>query len=210
MDGCSMGDDSHFAATLIAKVLRRIARQTNLRAFAERTQPTNIFLLKETLRTLFADLARLKADLDLAETELLSTLLLAIVDTDNQTAEIVAIGDGVIACNEEIVAFDHDNKPDYLGYHLAKDFDDYWNLLTQRVSATDIQDLALATDGVFSFRPFSHDSYRPVTEDELLTFLLIDREEGPADTAYRRKAIYISNTFGLQASDDVTVVRLVD
>ncbi len=209
MDGSSTGEDSHFAATLLAKVLRRIARQTNLRTFAERSNPATLELLRETLRTLFTDLSRLKADLDLAETELLSTLILGIVDTDARTAEIIVIGDGVIACNEEIVAFEQDNKPDYLGYHLAEDFEDYWNQLKQRVSATDIQDLALATDGVFSFRPFSHDSYRPVTEDELLTFLLVDRDEGPGETAYRRKTIYISNTFGLQASDDLTVVKLV-
>ncbi|WP_262713716.1 protein phosphatase 2C domain-containing protein [Neolewinella aurantiaca] len=208
MDGCSMGKDSHFASSLIAKVLRRIAKQTNLRSFAERTQHTTRDLLKDTLRTLFSDLVRLNADLDLDYDELLSTLVLAIVDTQERNAEILAIGDGVIACDEEIVEFNHDNKPDYLGYHLHEDFEDYWNVLTQRVSAQDFQDLALATDGVLSFRAFSHDSYRPVTDDELLTFLLVDREEGAEDTAYRRKVIYIKNTFGLEATDDLTVVRL--
>ncbi|MEM9931546.1 MAG: protein phosphatase 2C domain-containing protein [Bacteroidota bacterium] len=209
MDGCSMGDDSHFAATLIAKVLRRIAKQTNLRTFAERTRPSTLALLKATLRTLFVDLTRLKADLDLGETELLSTLVLAIVDTDTHAAEVVIIGDGIVACNEEIVSFDQDNKPDYLGYHLTEDFDDYWNLLRQRVSATNILDLAIATDGLFTFRPFNHDAYRPVSEDELLHYLLVDREEGPPATAYRRKALFIASTFGLKATDDWTVVRVV-
>jgi len=208
MDGCSMGTDSHFAAGLIVKVLRRIAKQTNLRSFAERTTHTTVGLLKSTLGTLFADLKRLNSDLDLGDDELLSTLLLAIVDTKERNAEIVIIGDGVVACDEEILEFNHDNKPDYLGYHLHQDFDDYWNLLTQRVSAHDFMDLALATDGVFSFRPFSHDSYRPVTEEELLSFLLLHREEGPEETAYRRKVIYVKNTFGLEATDDFTVVRL--
>jgi len=203
-----MGDDSHFAAGLIRKVLRRIARQTNLKSFAERTNPTTLELLKGTLKTLFADLRRLKADLDLSDTELLTTLMLAIVDTKGQKAEIVIIGDGVIACDEEIVEFNHDNKPDYLGYHLAEDFEDYWNGLTQRISAVDFQDLAMASDGVFSFKPFSHDSFRPVTEDELLTFLLVDRDEGPIENTYRRKLMYVSSNFGLKASDDLTVVRL--
>lgn len=209
MDGCSMGTDSHFAAGLIAKVLRRIAKQTNLRSFAEGTTHTTAGLLKATLRTLFKDLKRLNADLDLGDDELLSTLLLAIVDTREQNAEIVIIGDGVVACDEEILEFNQENKPDYLGYHLHEDFEDYWNLLTQRVSAQDFLDLALATDGVFSFRPFSHDSYRPVTEEELLSFLLLHREEGAEDTAYRRKVIYVKNTFGLEATDDFTVVRVL-
>lgn len=203
-----MGDDSHFAAGLIRKVLRRIARQTNQRTFAERSNPTTLELLKTTLSTLFADLRRLKADLDLSETELLSTLMLAIVNTDDVSAEIMVIGDGVIACDEEIIEFNQENKPDYLGYHLAEDFEDYWNSLTQRVSASDFLDLAIASDGVFSFKAFSHDSYRPVTEEELLTFLLLDREDGPTENAYRRKLMYISSTFGLKPSDDLTVVRL--
>jgi hypothetical protein len=209
MDGCSSGTDAHFATGLIAKVLRRIAKQTNLRSFAERTSPTTEQLLKDTLRTLLADLARLSSDLDLDQVELLSTLVLAIVDTQDRHAEIVVIGDGVIACDEEIIEFDQQNKPDYLGYHLHEDFDDYWNLLTQRVTATDFLDLALASDGVFAFRAFSHDSYRPVTEEELISFLLCHRDEGPDETAYRRKVIYISNTFGLKPTDDLTVVRVM-
>lgn len=209
MDGCSTGDDSYFAASLIGKVLRRIARQTNLRTFAERTDPSTADLLQATLRTLFADLARLKADLDLAETELLSTLVLAIVDTAGRDAEIVVIGDGVIACDEEILEFDQNNKPDYLGYHLAEDFDDYWNGLRQRVSARDFLDLAIASDGVHSFKAFSYDSYRPTTDDELLGFLLVDRDEGPTENTYRRKLMYVSNTFGLKPVDDLTVVRVM-
>jgi len=209
MDGCSSGTDSHFASGLVAKVLRRIAKQTNLRSFAERTKPTTEGLLRETLRTLFADLQRLNADLDLAYDELLTTLMLAVVDQRERNAEIIVIGDGVVACDEEIVEFLQENKPDYLGYYLTEDFDDYWATLKQRVTARDFLDLALASDGVFSFRAFSHDSYRPVTEDELLTFLLVDRHEGAEENAYRRKLMYVSNTFGLKATDDLTVVRVM-
>jgi len=209
MDGCSSGTDSHFASGLVAKVLRRIAKQTNLRSFAERTEPTTEGLLRETLRTLFADLQRLNADLDLAYDELLTTLMLAVVDQRERNAEIIVIGDGVVACDEEIVEFLQENKPDYLGYYLTEDFDDYWATLKQRVTARDFLDLALASDGVFSFRAFSHDSYRPVTEDELLTFLLVDRHEGAEENAYRRKLMYVSNTFGLKATDDLTVVRVM-
>lgn len=209
MDGCSSGTDSHFAATLTAKVLRRIAKQTNLRSFAERRQFTTEALLRQTLETLFLELRRLNAELDLGPDELLSTLILGIVDTEGWNAELLAIGDGVICCDGELLIFDQDNKPDYLGYHLREDFADYWNLLTQRASVSGFQDLAIATDGVFSFRSFSPESYRPVTEDELLDFLLVTREEGPPATAYRRKILYVSNNFGLQPTDDLTVVRLM-
>jgi len=35
MDGCSMGKESHFASTLIAKLLRKIGKVISYKAFAE-------------------------------------------------------------------------------------------------------------------------------------------------------------------------------
>lgn len=207
MDGCSAGTDSHLASTLVAKILRKIARQTNQRTFAERRQPTVNELLRDTLRTLFADLRRLNAELALDYDELLTTLVLAVVDREGPRAEVLTVGDGVVACDGEIVEYDHDNKPDYLGYHLHDDFDDWWNLQTQRIVCEDFLDLALATDGVFSFRPFSRDPYRPVADDELVKFLLTARDEGEVETLYRRQLLYIRDKFGLEATDDLTIAR---
>lgn len=208
-DGCSAGTESHFAATLVTKILRRTARQTGLRLFAERATPGPLALLRATTATVFSDLARYRTDLSLEPLELLTTLVLAVVDLPAQTAEIIVVGDGVVACNEEIVVFEQDNKPDYMGYHLAEDFDDYWSRLTQRVSAENVHDLALATDGVFSLRPFSYDSYPPVTEQELLQFLLTERSGEINDTYYRRRLLYVRDHYGLAATDDLSVVRLM-
>lgn len=207
MDGCGAGTDSHFAATLAAKLLRKIARQTNQRTFAERRQPTTSELLKETLRNLFADLRRLNAELGLKYDELLTTLVLAVVDRHGPRAEVLTVGDGLIHCDGEIQEYDHDNKPDYLGYHLREDFDDWFNVQPQRLVCEYFLDFALATDGLLSFRPFSHDSYRPVTDDELLEFLFTARDEGEPETLYRRLIGHVKSEFGLEATDDVTVVR---
>lgn len=209
MDGCSAGTDSHFASTLIAKSLRKIARQTNQRTFAERRRPTTLELLRETLQILFSDLRRLNAELSLDYDELLSTLVLAIVDTVGPHAEVITVGDGLVCCDGEIIEYDHDNKPDYIGYHLKDDFDDWWNVQNQRISCSSFLDLALSTDGILSFRPFSHDSYRPVTQDEITKFLLSARDEGEPDTMYRRQLLDIRHRFGLEPVDDLTIVRLV-
>lgn len=207
MDGCSSGTDSHFASGLVAKLLRKVARQTNLRTFAERRQPTTAELLRETTEVLFTDLRRLNAELGLAYDELLTTLVLAIVDRQGPRAEVIVVGDGLVSCDGETIEYDQDNKPDYLGYHLQEDFADWWNVQTQRIVCEDFLDLSLATDGVLSFRPFSHDSYRPVSQEELTQFLFSARDEGVPETLYRRLLLRVRDQFGLEPTDDLTVVR---
>ncbi|SER13351.1 protein phosphatase 2C domain-containing protein [Neolewinella agarilytica] len=209
MDGCSMGTESHFASALVAKLLRRIAKQTGLRAFAERKAFSAGELLKQTIETLFQDLARLQADLDLDEKELLTTLILAIVDTRGAEAEIIAIGDGVINVDGQITEIDQDNKPDYLGYHLREDFAGWWAGQRRRYSAKDFLNLTLATDGVLTFRAFSHDSYRPVQEADLLRYLLDERMDEESENMIRKQILYIENTFGLRPTDDLTLVRVM-
>lgn len=207
MDGCSTGTDSHFASTLIGKTLRKIARHNNLRTFAERRLPTTEELLTSVMESLFQELNQLRASLDLDQDELLSTLVLAVVRGNEPQAEIIVVGDGVVACDGEIMEFDQDNKPDYLGYHLRDAFSRWWPRQTQRISCADFLDLAIATDGILSFRPFSPDPYRPVTADEITEFLLTNRDDGPPETLYRRQLLYIRDTFGLEHTDDFTVVR---
>lgn len=207
MDGCSMGTDSHFASTLVGKTLRKIARHTNQRTFAERKVPSTKALLPEVMEALFKELNVLKAGLDLDHDELLTTLVLAILEENGTQAEIVVVGDGVIACDGEIIEFDQDNKPDYLGYHLRESFSNWWPQQTQRVNCTDFLDLAISSDGILSFRPYSPDSFPPVTEAEITEFLLTNRDDGPPETLYRRQLLHIRNTFGLEHTDDFSVVR---
>ncbi|MEM6772263.1 MAG: protein phosphatase 2C domain-containing protein [Bacteroidota bacterium] len=211
MDGCSMGTDSHFASTLVGKTLRKIAHQTNLRTFAESESPDTKTLLRRVVEQLFTDLRTLSTSLDLQYDELLTTLVLAIVDQRGPQAEVIVIGDGLVACDEEILEFDQQNQPDYLGYHLREDFTDWWSRQDQRVRCADFLDLALATDGVLSFRPYSPDPFRPVSQEEITEFLLTGRDDGDPETLYRRKLLHVRDGFGLEPTDDLTVVRyLVD
>ena len=207
MDGSSSGTDSHFAASLVGKTLRKIARHTNLRTFAERRAPTTEELLAAVMENLLQDLREINASLDLDQDELLTTLVLAVVDRRGAQADIVVIGDGLVACDEEIKEFSQPLSPDYLGHLLREEFSDWWSSQTQRVRCTDFLDLALSTDGILSFRPFSPDPYRPVSPDEITEFLLTTRDEGEPETMYRRKLIYIRNKFGLEPTDDLTVLR---
>jgi len=53
MDGCSMGKESHFASTLIAKLIRKIGKEIEYKAFIEKTKTPISKLLKEVLNQLF-------------------------------------------------------------------------------------------------------------------------------------------------------------
>ncbi|KPH12811.1 hypothetical protein [Chryseobacterium sp. ERMR1:04] len=76
MDGCSTAMDSHFASTLIGKVLRKIAIEIGYKELYESNNNlTDIDAeLKSIVKDVFKELISLKNQLMLDEKELLSTL----------------------------------------------------------------------------------------------------------------------------------------
>jgi hypothetical protein len=126
MDGCSMGTDSYFAATLTGKLLRKIANEYSYKEFISK-QPND---LQQTLagivRQLFLELRVLKNSIQLQREEILNTLSIAVIDSSKATGEFLCVGDGLICLNGEFFEFEQNNKPDYLGYHLQEDFDTWY------------------------------------------------------------------------------------
>lgn len=151
MDGCTMGRESHFAAVLCGKLLRKIAKKHfYLRDFD--AAENNAAFLKVILKELMLELKQIKNGLDLEVNELLTTLVLALVDTKEKNAEVITIGDGLVSIDGKITVFDQNDKPDYLGYHLADDFEPWYKRLDQRISIRGFKELGLTTDGIFTFR----------------------------------------------------------
>jgi hypothetical protein len=182
MDGCSMGTESHFASTLVRKLLREISKKMSFKAFAEQREESAAVYLGIVLRQLFQRLARLKNELLLDQYELLTTLLLTIVDTQQRTAEVIAIGDGLIGYNEELIEYEQNNQPDYLGYHVSGDFDNWLSRQTQRLSLQNIHHLSLSSDGIFTFTAFDTNDYPTIGDAALLDYLLIDQQWSEIDT----------------------------
>ena len=62
MDGCSMGKDSYFIATLIGKILRKIAKVTSYQSFInkEQTPMEGSKLLKIVTQKLFLELKNIQ------------------------------------------------------------------------------------------------------------------------------------------------------
>ncbi|OQP54769.1 hypothetical protein A4D02_00115 [Niastella koreensis] len=205
MDGCTMGTDSFFAATLTGKLLRKIANEYNYKEFISKQSVDLQQTLAGILRQLFQELRELKNAIQLKREEVLNTLLIAVIDSNNATGEFLCIGDGLICLNGDFFEFEQDNKPDYLGYHLQEDFDTWYANQQQRVSAQQIRDFSLATDGIFTFSRYNNQTYQQA--GNVAELLLIDKTGCQSPNMLERKRIDIEKEWGLKPMDDLAIIR---
>ena len=209
MDGCSMGVESHFAATLTGKLLRKIAKEWYYKEFVSKTQMDLPQLLQEISKSLFEQLKALKTQLALDREELLSTLMLGILDVDTHAAEILVVGDGLVCCDGALTEFEQDNKPDYLGYHLEKGFEDWYPAQHQRLSFNNIEDLSIATDGIFTFKKYDNKIWPEKHDADLIHFLLNDGNGSEQENMLKKKMIFIEEEWGLKPTDDLAIIRVM-
>jgi Protein phosphatase 2C len=206
MDGCSMGTDSYFSATLTGKILRKIAKELQFREFVEQETKNPAQLLQIVLQQLFENFRSFKNQLHLEREETLNTLLITVVDTTERSGEFMCIGDGLICIDSQFFEFEQDNRPDYLGYHLNEDFDSWFASQEQKISRADLKTFSLSTDGIFTFKEFDLGSYdRP---KNIIDFLLVDEEGGQNSNMLNRKMIEIKTTWGLKPTDDLAIIRV--
>ncbi len=209
MDGCSMGTESQFAAILLGKLLRKMAKAFFYQEFIRPTKSNIQEDLKSLLSQLFVQLQQIKNQWSLETEELLTTLILGVVDTKEKKAEIIIIGDGLIAHNGTLYDFDQNDKPDYLAYHLQESFPD-WFAQQQFLSLEHIQDLSIASDGIYTFKKFDHKRYKNVSEEDIIHFLLQDQRESHQQQMLLKKVYWIEKNWGLKPSDDLTIIRLLE
>jgi hypothetical protein len=208
MDGCTMGTDSYFAATLVGKVLRKIVIEKNYQSFYEkRGELSAAAEVKEILRALFTELKHLKGRLLLKDDELLSTLLLGVLHASTGAGQILVVGDGLVCIDGQLTEFQQDNRPDYLGYHLGEDFETWHAQQTQFINVPGCSDLSLSTDGIFTFAPYDKRSY-PRHIDPV-TYLLTDREDEDLPTMLHKKFIFLERQCGVRPTDDLGIVRII-
>ena len=209
LDGCSTGTDSHLVAGLAAKLLRKIAQEYFYQEFAQRRQLPLPELLNAVVESLFAQLKQTQSLLQLSTDELLSTLVLAVVDQPSHRAETLVVGDGLVGFNGTFTEYEQGEEPEFLGYHLTGEAAELSVTSTYRRSLADVYDLSLATDGVFTFRPFNHDSYPPKSEAAIIDFLLTDSTGKEDPNMLKKKIKHVERLWGLRATDDLTLVRLI-
>jgi hypothetical protein len=207
MDGCTMGTDSYFAATLTGKLLRKICKEYSYKEFLSKDSAGLQLALEQITRQLFEEMRSAKNILQLERDEVLNTLLIGVIDTANRSGQFLCIGDGLICINNQLFEFEQDNKPDYLGYHLNEDFNSWYNKQQQRIAALHIQDFSLATDGIFTFKKFDNKTY--ATPGNVVEYLLVDKAESNNSNMLNSKLLDIQTSWGLKPGDDLAIIRTI-
>lgn len=207
MDGCTMGTESVFASILLGKVLRNVAKAKFYEEFVTHESIQIKSQLKNVVRMLINGLKDIKNLLGLETNELLSTLIIGIVNTQKAEAEFLTVGDGLICKDGELIEYEQDNRPDYLGYHLADDFDSWYDKQEQKLTVTQFKDLSICTDGIFTFKNLDN-KFRQKSEREIIDYLLIDNQGAEYDNFLNRKVRELSDEWSHVATDDLAVIRL--
>lgn len=106
LDGCTMGTESVFASMLFGKILRKIAKNKFYEEFITEESHELKTKLKEVVKALLLDTKELKNQLGLETNELLSTLIVGIIETKESKAEFITIGDGLICIDGRLVEYE--------------------------------------------------------------------------------------------------------
>ncbi|WP_405204994.1 protein phosphatase 2C domain-containing protein [Aquimarina sp. LLG6339-5] len=208
MDGCTMGKESVFASILIGKILRNVAKEKFYTDFIESDSSELVLCLKEILQKLFNQLKVFKNSLGIETEELLSTLIIGIVDKKTSTGEFLTIGDGLICFDNNVVEYEQNDKPDYLGYHLNEDFNSWYLLQKQRLSIKSFKDLSICTDGIFSFKNFKNKKHQK-KEMEIIQFLLKDKAGIEYDHFLEKKIQDLEIRMDQILTDDLAIIRII-
>jgi hypothetical protein len=210
MDGCTTALESHFASTLVGKILKKICIEKGYKEFIEQND-VQLGIeenLKSILRDLLNELKIVKNQLMLDSKELLTTLIIMLFDKNNEQGIILAIGDGFVNINGEITEFEQDNKPDYLGFHISEDFETFYNAQKQKIEFNKITDLSISTDGIFTFEKLAPNKSNE--EINVFEFLTSEKTNCEKDEMLNLKLKILENEFGLKPTDDFSIIRITD
>ena len=207
LDGCTMGTESVFASILYGKILRNISKKKFYEEFVSNNQIDLKSKLKEVIKQLINETKSIKNQLGLEVNELLSTLIVGIINTKSSKAEFLVIGDGLICKDGEVIEYEQNDKPDYLGYHLGDDFDYWFDRQNQKLSISEFKDLSICTDGIFTFKNLINKA-KQKSENEIIQYLLIDNEYAEFDNLLDRKIRVLKEKWNHIVTDDLAIIRV--
>ena len=207
LDGCTMGTESVFASMLIGKILRKIAKKNFYKEFTDGLESNLKIELKEIIYQLFQDIKSIKNQLFLDTVELLSTLIIGLVECNKRQAEFLVIGDGLIHFDGNLFEFEQNDRPDYLAYHLSENFEYWYNVQKQFLSVSYFKDLSICTDGIFTFKNLNKKENQKA-EEEIIAYLLKDDQYAEFNNFLNRKIRFIKNKWGHVVTDDLAIIRI--
>ena len=207
-DGCSMGNEAHFASELFNKSIRNIAKSEFYKEFASSQEKPLKDLLKDTTQQLHKSLNKISQEVGLELHDLLTTLIFAIVDGESKEYAYVVIGDGLVVVDDSIKEFNQQNKPDYFAYHLGEDFDNWFNKLDTVYTGKLEKYIGLATDGIFTFADGLNRRLEGQAQERIIYKVMQSKDTGsPKDL--QNKVDQIENENQLRATDDIGLAKII-
>lgn len=207
MDGCSTAMESHFASTLVGKILRKIIIEIGYRALYEKKVQRSLDdQLKEIIKGIFQEVTFLKNHLMMDEKELLTTLIILLYDASEDQGIILSLGDGIICINGSITEFDRDNKPDYFAYHLNANFEDWYASQIQKICFEYLDDISITTDGILSFSKIKKTDSEDIN---CVEYLLKAPPNDTTEEMLNKKIKTLEHQYGMKPTDDLAIIRLI-
>ncbi|MBK6610544.1 MAG: protein phosphatase 2C domain-containing protein [Sphingobacteriales bacterium] len=219
-DGCSSGEDSFFVSALYGKIISMLAAK--LPAHLHHPNEAGDWLLNA-----FVSICRQQAQqLQLTTHQQLATLLLMVVCPLQKQAWVNVLGDGVLACNDQIYTIDHNNEPDYLAYHLTQakqsPQNKLQNYLAKQVYQFDaVNTLSIATDGLTTFNVLPTNTNKTIFDTTIIEdkqpkilsndappYLLFDKTMAIHQGMLKRKLLRLETQFALVPLDDLAILRV--
>jgi hypothetical protein len=207
LDGCSSATDSHFASALLGKILKKTAQILPYQAFyqaqVESLAPAE--LGKWILKNVFMELQIARNQLLMDKLEMLATMVLLVYHKPQQQAWVIALGDGLVKLNQEMLEIDQNNRPDYLAYHLGEDFEEWFEKQENSYQIQAPKDLSISSDGILTFQTLKTElpeGFNPVD------YLLKDDFLAQHPNMLTRKFIILQKQYGFAPADDVSIIRI--
>lgn len=230
-DGCSTGDDSHFASTFFAKCMNYVVNGINfyfdksdfdrnkIESLVNRSRESaeNKDLKELANIILFLFLLKVKnisKDLNISQSELLSTISFYLYDEYEKRLLAYVIGDGFISVDGERYEVDQDNVPNYLAYHLDNiefkdDLDDFLQEEHNcfQLYQEDVEDFVISSDGILSFiQKYTQDEECEM--EDPISYLIDNERMINNGCMLSRKVNMLQNKNGFVHLDDLGIIRV--
>lgn len=204
-DGCSDGINSHFASQLYAYSLRSMVN-TGWHGLVQAYNKDNGDLteLCNNLAGLVGTQAMLISDgLGLTQLETLSTVVLALYNTQERELIVKFLGDGACSVDSQMFRVDSgaENAPKYLAYLNEDELNpELLQDIYEEKYFRDVKRWSIMTDGIDAIRH----PHKPL--EECINYLLEDNKLLPSNAMLSRKANVLQKE-GARLLDDLTIIR---
>ena len=200
-DGCSGGDNSHFASSLAGKLMRNVCENIDNSEFEKDLDAVSDSILTK----FFTEFQKAQTIFNLKQDDLLSTVILLIYQSVGKNALIRVFGDGFVAADSKHYIIDQNNMPEYPIYYLTENFK-LPDIKSQRYFFQNVSDVTISTDGILTFKQEGIPENAEIPDP--VEYLVQNSEMQNLGVMLQRKYNILNNKYKIRNSDDVAVIRV--